>query len=243
MKSNSKLVLLILFCTTYAYTELPRKIDPFVNCVPAGIKYGYTQPFGKIYGFPIVRIFGWSKDGKLCYSIQRNIEGRGGVITSYIIQDLITDSFLWRHDDDSFKWETEINDIDSIAETSYNNNQKIIESFCSNYKIILDESILSNVDTLQSKGITIKLNITTNKKDSLGFNNVSYEIIAKRNDNKQKVIASRKNITADNVYICGYMNSPYENRIALIIAEEKYVFEGNELFYSIVGCLTDAGYK
>ena len=91
MKSKYFFALILLFSTAFAFTELPNKIDPFIYCVPSGINYGYTKPFGKIYGFPTVRVFGWSKDGKIAYSLQRNIEGRGGVITSYIIQDIVTD--------------------------------------------------------------------------------------------------------------------------------------------------------
>jgi len=208
MKSIIKLALILLFCTVYAYTELPAKIDPFIFCVPSGAKYGYSQPFGKIYGFPIVRIFGWSKDSKIAYSLQRNIEGRGGVITSYIIQDLINDTIVWKYDDDSFKWDIEVDNIDSITEASFSNNQSLIEAMFDKYGIIHDKSIYSNVDNLKSKGITFIQSITNNGNDSLGFKNITYEIIAKRNDNKQKIIALRKNITADNVYICGYYQSP-----------------------------------
>ena len=87
------------------------------------------------------------------------------------------------------------------------------------------------------------LNITENGTDSIGLKNINYKITAKTNNSKTKIITNRTNITADNVYICGYFQSPFENRIALIIAEEKYVFEGNELFYDFIGCLTNVGFK
>jgi hypothetical protein len=243
MKSNICLVLILLLTTASAFTELPHKIDPFIYCVPSGLNYGYTKPYGKIYGFPTIRIFGWSKDGKIAYSLQRNIEGRGGVITNYIIQDLVTDSILWKFDDDSFKWDVEIDNIDLITEKSFTSNQKLLEDNFNKYQIIQDNITYLNISDLQNIGLTMMLNITDNGTDSIGFKNINYKITAKTKNNKTKIITNRSNITADNVYICGYCKSPFEERIAIIIAEEKYVFEGNELFYDFVGCLTDVGYK
>ena len=59
----------------------PQGFDPFAN---HRSKVGST-----CYTFPIFRIFGFSKDGKMAYSLEEEVDGRGGTIIQYIIQDLV----------------------------------------------------------------------------------------------------------------------------------------------------------
>ena len=40
-----------------------------------------------------------------------------------------------------------------------------------------------------------------------------------------------------------YGKSPYEDRIALIVADAEYVFEGREVFINFYGCNLNTGFK
>ena len=40
----------------------------------------------------------------------------------------------------------------------------------------------------------------------------------------------------------GYLKSPYENRIALIVADAEFVYEGCEVFVNFYGCNVNSGF-
>ena len=225
--------------------KLPISFDPFINCVPQGMKYGYTVPFGKIYGFPQMRIFGWSDNGEILFSIERGIEGRGGTIISYFVQDLITDKTIWELNDDSFKWDaSKIDKTKNVYENSIIMNLSSLKDEIKDKEIVLSDV---NYNTMPIIGNQINITcipiIQENGKDEFGFRKISYQILAKKNNLQSKIIDQENDISADNVYICGYFINSSGTISAIIVALEKHVFEGNELFYKIVGCNMNIGFK
>jgi hypothetical protein len=54
----------------------PRGMSPFRLTIPEGQEY--TKPYGPIYGFPVLRLWGWSEDGKAALSVTHEVAGRGG---------------------------------------------------------------------------------------------------------------------------------------------------------------------
>ncbi len=64
-----------------------------------------------------------------------------------------------------------------------------------------------------------------------------------RDDKKVKTAKKSSDVKALAVYASGYFASPYEDRVAIVTAEERFVFEGTELFYSISGCSLKVGFK
>ena len=69
-----------------------------------------------------------------------------------------------------------------------------------------------------------------------------YSIIVNRN-NKNKIVKTAINVAAISVYICGYLKSPFEDRILIVTAEEEWRFEGSELHYYFVGCHLERGFN
>lgn len=224
--------------------NLPKSQDLFVFSVPKGVDYSYSKPYGAIYGFPNFRLFGWSKDSRIAYSIETAIDGRGGTKINYFIQDLISDKIIWKLDEDSFKWEEEyFGSKLSIPEIAFQRNAEKINNALTQYGIIQTNSEYLNFPIEKNNQyFYCKSLITDNEKDEYGFRNIDYIITVSNNYGKEKIVTQSKKVRADAVYICGLFSSPYENRIAIIIAEEKYVFEGNEVFYSVIGCSLSSGF-
>ncbi|MBN1500045.1 MAG: hypothetical protein JW982_07820 [Spirochaetes bacterium] len=245
---------LIVFCLTVLISILsasaddiffPEQLDLFKYCVPPGTEYGHSKMYESIYGFPQFRLFGWSHDGKIAYSTETAIDGRGGVIFSYVIQDLKTDRIVWKFDDDSFDWEDNYSEsVKPVAEISFDLRLKILKKVFREKNIVQSKSRFNKMPVIYKENVyNCDLIIKINENDTYGFQNMDYKVLIRRNDGKSKILADQKNVRADRIYICGWFESPYEKRAAVVIAEEKYVFEGNELFYSILGCNLIAGFK
>jgi hypothetical protein len=71
----------------------------------------------------------------------------------------------------------------------------------------------------------------------------SYDIVVSRSDGRSKIIYSGSLSTGSyshwpNMHICGYLRSPYENRIAVIAALE-YAGMGESLVFEFHGCHLD----
>lgn len=67
------------------------------------------------------------------------------------------------------------------------------------------------------------------------------EIIAIKN-NKYKLLSKIENKMCDYVMPTAFIKSPYEDRIALIVANAEYVFEGREVFINFYGCNLESGF-
>jgi hypothetical protein len=48
-----------------------------------------------------VRVWGWSRNGKLAYSVDKFIEGRGGIITTAVILNFVDNRIIWEQSIDS----------------------------------------------------------------------------------------------------------------------------------------------
>jgi hypothetical protein len=83
---------IIIFCLTIFIMghlqaqniDLPARIDLSQYLVPGP----NVKP---VFGNPMARIWGWSTTGKVAYSIERHIDGRGGQIIDFVIFNLMTD--------------------------------------------------------------------------------------------------------------------------------------------------------
>jgi hypothetical protein len=74
-------------------------------------QYAEKTPQSALYGFPDARIWGWSNNGKVAYSIERQIDGKGGQKIDFFIFDLIPDSIVFELLMDSF----DHNDVEGEA--------------------------------------------------------------------------------------------------------------------------------
>ena len=232
-----KLILMLLALTISANSQefsIPEPMDLFKYSVPEGTEYGYSKPYNYIYGFPVVRIWGWSKKGKLAYSIERSIEGKGGFLIEYAIFDLSKNKIIWKIQDDSNNFD-DYDEDDKFTEFSYKiRKQKLLNAF-KKYGIVMNKNTFLKLPIQHNnKTYDINLNIKNEKKPEFHDSISEYSIITK-NGNKTKTIKREKKVKALSVFLCGYFKSPYENKAVIVTAEEQFVFEGTELFYSLTG--------
>ena len=208
----------------------PQGFDPFAL---HRSKVGST-----CYTFPICRVFGFSKDGKMAYSLEEEVDGRGGTIIQYIIQDLVTDKILWTTKDDTEDWTAEQDSMATLTtfQISLNNKKSELRSAMQKYGIIQSDNEFLQFPTKDGYGCTANFQDKTNNGEDDWLGNIDYKITVKNPSGKTKSVASEKGAKAYQVVVCGYFKNPYENRLAIIYGEEKYVFEGTGITYHIAGC-------
>lgn len=229
--------------------ELPGGEDPFRVAVPQGAEYNPGQePYGSIYGFPVLRLWGWSPDGKIAWSTVSAVAGRGGFLVRYGVQNMKTDEALWSLDDDTFNWENEGaevegKELDEIAALSFAKNKETLAREFEKHAIKgevnpLEAFPLEWTGGSYSPGLSIE-----DKEDPEFWDKIAgYTLSLAKKNGKTKKLASFDDVVAVDVHVFAYTLSPLEDRIAVVVAEERFVLEGTELFYSLVGCDMTRGF-
>lgn len=197
------------------------------------------QENNKIY------VLGWSNDGKLAFIENRGIDGRGGHDLHFTIQDMIEDENVYYkkikwYDDDNYGENPELK---QTFEECIRNNSKEFNSELKKYKINLNPVKVEIFPVIDKNGTDIDFKIA-NTKEYIGefsLPHMDYEIIAIKN-NKYKLLSKIENKMCDYVIPTAYIKSPYEDRIALIVANAEYVFEGREVFINFYGCNLNSGF-
>lgn len=228
---------LVLLSTAGAFCQgaaLPEPMDLFQ----------FSSAPSRAYGFPVFRLWGWSKDGKIAYSMERAIEGRGGAQIEYIVQDMVSDEVLWNYPDDSDSWDSYDESVDgSYAEYSYKHAADDLEAALEGYEIIRSTPEYRNFPIKASgRSYSVSVKVEKERKPSLEDAIASYSVQIARDDGKSKTVTKSSEVKAVAVYVCGFFASPYQARVAIITAEERFVFEGTEIFYAISGCNLKVGF-
>ena len=229
--------------------ELPGGEDPFRLAVPQGVEYNPgREPYGSIYGFPVLRLWGWSADGKVAWSTASMVAGRGGAVVRYVIQSMKTDEVVWSLDDDTYNWgnegaEADGKSLDEIAALSFDKNKETIAAELGKHTIKGEKNSLEAFPLEWSgETYTPALSIEDEEEPEFWDKIAGYTLFLAKKGGKIKKLASFDEVIANEVHVCGYTSSPFEERVAVIVAEERFVFEGTELFYSLVGCDMTRGF-
>jgi len=178
---------------------------------------------------------GWSEDGLFAYISEDADEGSGYYFFKIIIQNLINDKIEW-------EWEpvySESGDINSI----WTENYTMIENKLKEYKIIQTKnfSLGKTNFTNSGKQFNIKLNNKTSTNQEYGFDVInSTEVILSSPQLGYKIIYQNKEDDYSLLLgqiVAGYLLSPHEERIAVIIKNERTGYEGppNVIYYTITG--------
>lgn len=150
-----------------------------------------------------IRIWGWSRDGKVAYSNDYYTDGYGGYTFMVAILDLVEDTIVWENSAHYFEEFDEAYNslIDSSADMC---EQNAIEFTQSDFmelpikynnqevKIIVEETEFEEDDYMHEPGAI-----------------QGYKIIAE-NNGKQKIIEEDAELyTVNLVFACGYFISPF----------------------------------
>jgi hypothetical protein len=207
----------------------------------------FTGKENNLYGFPDVRIWGWTDNGKVAYSIDRSLEGRGGYFCQFVIFDFVTDTIVFNIDIDSWDYLEEYKDQEKDIQYLYNQHKEKISKVLIQYKINERKNdFLPLPIKINNTAYTCRLDLE-HYHESEYFNRDEvdkYKIVVGKN-NKSKIVtetSARGNGTL-NVYLCGYFISSSADRVLIVAAEERWGFEGTELFYKFFGCHLERGFN
>jgi hypothetical protein len=202
---------------------------------------------GSLYGFPNARIWGWPKSGKVAYSIEREIDGRGGQKIDFVIFDAITDTQVFEIKMDSYDYD-EVDNNDYTDEALYNLFKDEILGALGAHAIVRQGTEFAPFPIRKNNlAYTCGIVDTQYTSSDLGFFDtiVSEYTVEVTAGSKKSIIGKFKplNGITRHIYVCGYLLSPFENRALVVIAEEFFAFEGTELAYRFSGCHLDVGLK
>jgi hypothetical protein len=201
--------------------------------------------------FSEIKIWGWSRDGKVAYSNFITLEASD---LDVIIFDIINDTVLWRnrldlfndphpHEDgyDWFKGKFYLYFINDFKNVCVQNGIEFIQTEFKNIPIKHDN---------QTVNIILEKNespLSSFERENMAIfgKYESYKIIA-THQGKQKIIKEKSftgTIYADDVFICGYFLSPFENRALIVIGEFAHSWEGSDVTYTFAGCHLSMGFR
>ena len=195
---------------------------------------------------------GWSKDGKLAYVVKL-FEGGVGAANMFRwgIQDMVTDELLWYAEKEYEEYTYVWNGLDEreLFKLEYSNYIDKYKEKLDEYGIIIDNDLKLEKFPLTFNENNYNGRITDKEyiQDIYGDLVVKYKVVVERNG-ELKIFCINKTehdyCYKFDVAICGYIKSPYEPRIAVVISEIPMGFEGpplpiNSIF---VGCHLEKGY-
>lgn len=231
-----------------------RNVDWEKNCVNPFMfgKYGYTNPFGACYSFPDFYMIGFSKDGKAAICLNEEIDGRGGNVVTFRVQDLVTDEVLCEFDWDSYEYSgqdyeehDQIFASESVMSVFAKEKGNEIDKLLGQYSIIVQPCefvYFPKNDDVYGLSFDVSIEDTGKRKYEV-FQIVNYSISARKNGEGAKRLTFQQDVVCENVHVCGYFKSPYEERVVLVAGEEHYIFEGNGLRYRLFGCDLNKGFE
>jgi hypothetical protein len=190
------------------------------------------------------RPFGWSADGKFAWLTSRDIDGRGGTVYTYLIYDAVEDAVVYKHADDSFDWGT---DVDATEEESWNRSGAEVSAALAKFGIVQSSAIEILAFPLQRSGdrYDASLAVQDYPDSSEGDDHrvFIYILTLSSRSRGSKVVTRKTNVDAADAGIDGYIISPKEPRILVVVSERKRGFEGydEELFF--YGAHLGVGFK
>jgi hypothetical protein len=201
--------------------------------------------------FSEIKIWGWSRDGKVAYSNFITLEASD---LDVIIFDIIDDTVLWRSrldlfDDPHlyeenygwFKGNYYLDFINNFKNVCIKNGIEFIQTEFQKNPIEHDNQ---TVNIILEKNETPLSFVEMENLGIIGGRYESYKIIA-THQGKQKIIKEKSftSIYADDVFICGYFMSPFENRALIVIGEFAHSWEGSDVTYHFAGCHLSTGFR
>jgi hypothetical protein len=186
----------------------------------------YTENF-----YPI----GWSKDGNFAYYVEPVDEACGCYFAKLFIMDLKTDKVLWEfeHEGDSLDEDKAAGKPYSLA-TLWRANQKLFTQKLREYRIEAQGPVSLRSFPATYAGDVVTADFKTKEREGLGdqgiygvVGNITLRLNSKRYGKKTVLDYTYKEEGIPlYVGLLGYVKSPFEPRIAIIMIEITRGYEG-----------------
>lgn len=205
---------------------LPASVNPYT--------LGGNKKHSTLNTLPEFYPVGWSKDNKFAWCQSYWLDGAVINQFDFYIQDLVEDSIVFEMHQSSEE------DIVSIWNQLCNKYSDELEK----HGIVVSKNkFLKFPVKVKGKKVLVRKIVDELGQDlETGFNRISYKIVAEKED-RVKIINSAKNVLQQDVFVTGCFYSPFENRVAVVLANEVPGFEGTDIKYSISGCQLIIGFE
>ncbi|MBR5933585.1 MAG: hypothetical protein IK002_06305 [Treponema sp.] len=189
-----------------------------------------------------IYVLGWSKDGKLAYVQDKKVEGRGGSDLYFTIQDMVSGKNVYYKKIEWYDRDNDNSDLQAFYKCIKTNSAEFNKNLKAN-KIIIKPVKTELLSPAGKNDVNVEFEILneTAVTGEFGVEYSDYEIAAFKGD-KYKVICEIKKKQCSYVMATSYIRSPYEDRIALIVADAEYVYEGEEVFVNFLGVDLSKGF-
>jgi len=215
-------------------------IIPEVPSFPPPIDYFQHIDFEPNYKHSDLRLWGWSKNSNVAYTINKSLDPMEGNIFTAVIFNTINDIVVWQ---------------DSLNSNDYKENE-YNAAFNNFIKSFMSRAGQNRIEFLQAdfKGLPIKhnnqvVNITVETGNKTGdwhevYGNIgSYRIIAENNGRRKIIHEKTLERSVMDIVICGYFINPFDNSALIVAGEYERAFEGYDVKYILIGCHLSAGFR
>jgi hypothetical protein len=214
----------------------------------------YKQYPGQVFDTENFYPIGWSKSGNFAYYTEPVDEACGCYFAKLFIVDLKSDKVLWKfeHQGDDFESDKKAGKPYSFA-TMWRANQKLFSGKLREYGIEPQGRAALLSFPASYKGDVVTADFKTKEKEGLGdqaiygiVGNINLQLNSKRNGRKTVLDYSYKEEGIPlYVGMVGYLKSPFEPRIAIILMEIYRGYEGppNTGTVMIAGAHLETGFK
>lgn len=191
-----------------------------------------------------LRPFGWSRDGAFAYMSVREVDGRGGVIFRYVVIDAVRDELLAVVEDDSFDWDNGA--MDPTPEYSWRRSRRSVEEMLRAHSIVQSKSAVRTFPLEAEAGrydASVLISPDAEAEDPAFDRLESYQVWVRQDGTAAKRISRQRDVFGVDAKVSGYLRSPYEPRMLVVVLEEHYVFEGTELHPRLFGSHLNYGFR
>lgn len=191
------------------------------------------------------RPFGWSAAGAFAYLESRFVDGRGGTVFRYVIMDTVEDKVVFEYRDDSFDWPD--GGQDATAEQAWAKDAETVSAALQSRRIVQapDALIRRFPFTRSGDRYTAELKVETDpQKDETEDGRVSaYSLTLNSQKRGSKTVTRSEGSGAMNVQLDGYIASPFEPRVLVVVSVQKRGFEGSDEYLRFYGAHLTAGFR
>ena len=183
-----------------------------------------------------VRVWGWSKNGKIAYSIEGGLNSEASYQINFAVLDLVTNN-------ESFNL-TILIDIypgsaDDWAEVFFEEHRADIVNALITHEIIEQQTDFLPFPMLRNNNLYYaQITDTEHGEDEkwlLGDTILRYSLSVAANDRKKIIGTFKPFLWLADVDVCGYFLSPFENIILIVIAEDLGLYQHGGILYRFIG--------
>jgi hypothetical protein len=186
-------------------------------------------------------MWGWSRNGKAAYTVEKEQDGRGGSITTAVLFDLVDNVVLWEQEIDSI-------DMTGNKETKpadYNRFYRNFRKVCIRNDIEFVQAEFKELPIRHNnQTFKVVIEIVEEEETELRLlDRIDSYTVSLENRGKRKTVEEKNDVWAFHVVPCGYFLSPYEDRALLVTGERVLGFEDVDINFYFIGCDLSYGFN